>query len=75
MNLIKNTKYVAFVNSEHWETLQELAQEAITSIEKERIVGHTVEEYAIGCIEREGKIAGIHKLLKTIENYANNASR
>jgi hypothetical protein len=74
IDLKKNTKYAALYHSEHWEVIQEIAGDVIKSLREERITGETIDTLAIGTLDRQGKIDGINKLLKTIENYANKST-
>jgi hypothetical protein len=74
IDLKKNTKYVALYQSEHWETIQEIAELVIKSLREERITGETIDTIAIGTLNKQGNIDGINKLLKTIENYANKSN-
>jgi predicted RNA-binding protein with RPS1 domain len=75
IDLKKNTKYAALYHSEHWGTIQEIADSVIKSIQDERITGETVDAIVIGTLDKQGKIDGINKLLKTIETYANKSTR
>jgi hypothetical protein len=75
LDFVKNTKYVALYQSEHWGTIQEIANTLVLKLQAERITGETVDAIAIGTLEKQGKIDGINKLLKTIEEYANKGSR
>jgi len=66
-----DSKYQAFFNSDHWETLQSHVDKTILRLRLESASIESLDSYTMASLRRDGRIEGLQLLLRELENLAN----